>query len=366
MTGTEQGLRGHLAYNTDLFDATTIARMASHLETLLEGITAHPERRVSELPLLTKSEQHQLLVEWKGGRADYPQGRCIHHLFEVCAEQTPDADAVVCMGSQLTYEELNRRANQLAHRLQALGVGPETPVAILAERSLEMVIGMMGVLKAGGAYVPMDPMYPGERLAFMLEDTQAPVLITQKYIADKLPATQAQIIYLDDDWEKINQLSDQSIQQISNLNHIAYVIYTSGSTGQPKGVLIDHQSVMNHLHWRQQQFRLQPTDKVLHKAPFSCDVPAWEILWPFMIGACTVLAKPGGHRDSVYLAKLIAKEAITTIHFVPSMLAVFLQEPTAIKLNSLRQCFCGAETLTPALQQAFFAQFPLVKLYNVS
>src|SRR5579859_2971774 len=203
ITETPQGLSAQFEYNTDLFDAATITRMAEHFKTLLEGIVADPQQRLSELPMLSAAERQQLLVEWNATQVEYPQHLCIHQLFEQQVERTPEAVAVVFEDQQLTYAELNARANQLAHYLQGLGVGPEVIVGICVERSLEMVVGLLGILKAGGAYLPLDPAYPAERLAFMLDDAQVPILLTQEHLAAEMPRFQGQIVFLDADWPAI-------------------------------------------------------------------------------------------------------------------------------------------------------------------
>jgi aspartate racemase len=216
MIETAQGLRASLEYNTDLFNVATITRMLGNFQTLLEGIVANPQQRLSDLPLLTAAEQHQLLVEWNKTTKEYPQDKCIHQLFEAQVEQAPNAVAVVFEGEQLTYRELNARANQLAHYLQVLGVGPEVLVGICVERSLEMLVGLLGILKAGGAYVPLDPMYPLERLAFMLEDASVSVLLTQARLVESLPQHQAPVVCLDGDWELIAQYGEENVSSDSN------------------------------------------------------------------------------------------------------------------------------------------------------
>jgi non-ribosomal peptide synthetase component F len=246
MENTADGLVGEWEYNADLFDEVTIARMAGHFQTLLEAIAANPIQPISELPLLTQRERQQLLAEWNNTFAEFPQDKCIHQLFEEQVELTPDAVAVVFEGEQLTYRELNARANQLAHYLQTLGLEPEVLVGICVERSLEMIVGLLGILKAGGAYVPLDPAYPGERLAFMLEDSAVPVLLTQQRLVDRLPKQEAQIVCLDTQWEAIAQYSSENIACGVNAENLAYVIYTSGSTGKPKGVTIQHRSLVNY------------------------------------------------------------------------------------------------------------------------
>jgi non-ribosomal peptide synthetase component F len=220
--------------------------MIEHWQTLLAGIVANPEQRLSDLPILTAIEQSKLLVEWNQTQQDYPQNLCIHQLFEVQVEQTPDVVAVIFKEEQLTYRELNAKANRIAHYLQTLGVKPETLVGICVERSLEMIVGLLGILKAGGAYVPIDPAYPSERKTFMLKDSSVPVLLTQFRFVESLPEHQARVVCLDFDWEEISRSSEENPTSNVTPPNLAYAIYTSGSTGQPKGVLISHQALVNH------------------------------------------------------------------------------------------------------------------------
>ena len=351
-------------YDADLFDASTIKRMLGHFQILLEGIVANPDARLWELPLLTQAERHQLLVEWNNTHADYPKDSCIHELFEAQVERTPDAVAVVFEDQQLTYRQLNRRANQLAHYLRSLGVGPEVLVGILMERSLEMVIALYGILKAGGAYVPLDPEYPSERLVFMVGDTKVPVLLTQKHLVDKLPENQAQSICLDSGWEVIARESDTNLGDGASADNPAYVIYTSGSTGQPKGVINTHRSICNRLLWMQDAYDLEAQDRVLQKTPFSFDVSVWEFFWPLLNGACLVVARPEGHRDNGYLRATIIERNITTLHFVPSMLQAFLEEPGLGDCRSLKRVICSGEALSLDLQKRFFSRHS-AELHNL-
>ncbi|NJR75441.1 MAG: AMP-binding protein, partial [Scytonema sp. CRU_2_7] len=246
---TKQGLIATLEYSTELFNAATITRMLRHFQTLLEGIVADPNQRLSNLPLLTEAERQTLLVDWNNTQTDYPQEQCIHQLFEAQVERTPDAVAVVFEDQQLTYQELNANANQLAHYLQNLGVEPEVLVGICVERSLLMVIGLLAILKAGGAYVPLDPTYPKERLAFMLENSQPSVLLTQQHLVESLPNHKAKIVCLDSNWELIAQQSIKNPGSNITCDNLAYVIYTSGSTGRPKGAMNTHQAICNRLVW---------------------------------------------------------------------------------------------------------------------
>ncbi|WP_445305063.1 amino acid adenylation domain-containing protein [Microcoleus sp. Pol12B4] len=350
----QEEISGQFEYSTDLFDAVTIRRMAGHFLTLLQGIAANPERRIEELPLLGEKERHQLLVEWNDTRADYPSDRCIHKLFEAQVARNPDAIAVVFEDQKLTYGELNKRANQVAHYLQKLGVKPEVLVGICVERSLEMAIGILGILKAGGAYVPLDPGYPPERLVFMLKDAQTPVLLTQKHLVEKLPEVGTSAICLDADWQAIARQKEENITVAVTAENLAYVIYTSGSTGKPKGAANTHKGICNRLLWMQDAYELTASDRVLQKTPFSFDVSVWELFWPLLTGARLIIARPEGHRDGFYLVELIPGQQITTLHFVPSMLQLFLEEPGLDFCHCLKRVITSGEALSFELQERFF------------
>jgi amino acid adenylation domain-containing protein/non-ribosomal peptide synthase protein (TIGR01720 family) len=354
----------NIIYDRRYFDSDTIARMLGHLQTLLEGMVANPEGQLKNLPLLTESEKNLGLVKWNQTQTDYPLHLCLHQLIEAQVEKTPNAVAVIFADQKLTYQELDNRANQIAHYLQKLGVKPEVRVGICVERSLEMLVGLLGILKAGGAYVPIDPEYPQHRQAFMLQDCQTDVLLTQQKFAATLPTQQAQVICLDTDWEIISREPKNHVITNVTSDNLAYVIYTSGSTGMPKGAMNTHAGVCNRLLWMQDTYELTAGDRVLQKTPFSFDVSVWEFFLPLITGACLVVAQPGGHRDSNYLLKLIAREQITTLHFVPSMLRIFLQERELEQCSSLRQVFCSGEALSFDLQQNFFERLQ-GKLYNL-
>lgn len=281
----KDSLFGVFKYNTDLFDAATINRMAGHFQTLLEGIVKEPEQPVSQLPLLTEAERHQLLVEWNHTQTEYPQEKCLHQLFEAQVERTPNAIALVFEDQQLTYRQLNARTNQLAHYLQAMGVGPEVLVGICVERSVDMVVGLLGILKAGGAYVPLDPAYPSERLAYMLSDSQLRVLLTQQELRAELVEHELPVVCLDADWEAINRESKGNLSSAVKSNNLAYIIYTSGSTGKPKGVQIEHLSVVNLLNSVRQQPGLTAEDTLLSVTTLSFDVAVSEIFLPLAVGA---------------------------------------------------------------------------------
>jgi amino acid adenylation domain-containing protein len=351
-------------YSTDLFDAASIERMVGHYRRLLEGIISDADQKISDLPLLTESERHQILVKWNQTEVDYPKDWCLHQLFEAQAERTPDAAAVVFEGSQLTYRELNERANQLAHHLQKLGVGPDVLVGLFMERSLEMVIGMYGILKAGGAYVPMDPEYPPERVAFMAKDAQVPVLLTQKHLMASLPRNEAEVVCLDSEWSIIAGENSENFASGTTAENLAYVIYTSGSTGMPKGAMNSHRGICNRLLWMQDAYQLTDEDHVLQKTPFSFDVSVWEFFWPLLVGARLIVARPGGHKDPGYLVNLIQEQEITTLHFVPPMLQVFLDEEGVEKCHSLKRVICSGEALPYELQERFFAKLP-AELHNL-
>jgi amino acid adenylation domain-containing protein len=280
----------------------------------------------------------------------YTSEQYIQQLFEEQVEFTPDAIAVAYDDELLTYRELNRYANQLAHYLQTLGVLPETLVGVCLERSVEMLIAILGVLKSGGGYVPLDPAYPEGRLAFMLHQSQAAVLLTQEHLRERLCNTGTQIVYLNTDWHLIMEQRPENLNQKLSPECLAYVIYTSGSTGVPKGVMISHQAITNHMRWMQDTFSLSATDRVLQKTPFSFDASVWEFYAPLLVGACLVLARPGTHGDSQYLVHTIVREQITVIQVVPTLLHILLDEPAIANCSSLKYLFCGGEELRPELQ----------------
>jgi amino acid adenylation domain-containing protein len=354
--------------------------MLAHWQNLLEAVVANPQAKLSELSLLSEAEKQQLLVDWNDTETHYPQEKCIHQRFEEQVQKTPDAIALVFEDLHLTYRELNKKANRLAQYLQSLGIKPDVIVGICMERSLEMVIGILAILKAGGAYLPLDPTYPHERLAFMMADAQVSILLTQNHLIETLPSQLAQVICLDkssqalittqnfaqhrDDFaprppnsagKRVASSQHNLISEVKPEN-LAYVIYTSGSTGTPKGVMNTHLGLSNRLLWMQDEYHLTNGDRILQKTPFSFDVSVWEFFWPLFTGATLVVAKPEGHRDSAYLVNLIASEQITTLHFVPSMLQVFIEEPQLRKCHSLQRVFCSGEALSVALIERFFAR----------
>ncbi|WP_437681732.1 amino acid adenylation domain-containing protein [Sorangium sp. So ce131] len=351
---TGDGARLQFDYATSLFDEETIARFARAYVRLLTAGAERPARRLRELPLLSDDELRDVLWGFNRSERPYPQHRCLHELFEAQAARTPERVALVFEAERLTYAELNRRANQLAHHLRRHGVGPDTVVAVVAERSVELVVALYGVLKAGGAYLPIDPTYPSERIRVLLEDAASPVVLTQEKWRSGLPETSAHVVCVDADWSEIAPESGDDLRPVSGPDHLAYVIYTSGSTGRPKGVENSHRGIVNRLLWMLEDSGLGEQDAVLQKTPYTFDVSVWELFAPLLCGAQLVVAAPEGHRDPGYLADVIEAHAITTVHFVPSMLQAFLEPLDARQCRSLRRVICSGEALSRELEERFF------------
>jgi amino acid adenylation domain-containing protein len=374
-------LKGTWNYNTDLFDRSTIERMTGHFLTLVEAIVANPQQHIAQLPILTEFEQQQLLVEWNNTEVEYPQQKCIHQLFEAQVARTPDAIAVVFVdeqsggsdlsglpsaarsrsvsdrrrvNQQLTYHELNCRANQLAHYLRSLGVGSDVLVGICAKRSVEMIVGVLGILKAGGAYVPIDPEYPQDRLTFMLEDAAVSVLLTQQHLVDKLPECQAQLVCLDTNWQVISQFSQDNLISDVQANNLGYVIYTSGSTGQPKGVAMNQLGLCNLILWQLQNTTISHGAKTLQFAPISFDVSFQEMFSTWFSGGTLLLIPEELRRDPVALLGVLQEQAVERL-FLPFVALQQLAEEAvgneSLTSSNLREIITAGEQLqiTPAI-----------------
>ncbi|OAZ97106.1 non-ribosomal peptide synthetase [Halomonas sp. G11] len=354
---------GALEFNSDLFDDKTIHRLIGYYQKVLGILLEKPETQLSSIELPDNAEK-ALLRDWGSREATDNPIEPIHHVIERQAAATPEATALVFEEQSLNYTELNTRANQLAHYLIDLGVKPETRVGIAVERSIEMVVGLLGILKAGGAYVPLDPDYPADRLAYMVEDSGIELLLTQRHLVDALPlADGLSVIELDQ--LDVTHHASTNPQVALHGEHLAYVIYTSGSTGRPKGAANRHHALTNRLQWMQEAYGLTADDAVLQKTPFSFDVSVWEFFWPLMQGAQLVMAPPGVHREPVQLVELIRTHNITTLHFVPSMLQAFLAHGEVEACTSLTRLVCSGEALPAELQNQVFARLPHTALYNL-
>ncbi len=321
--------------------------------------------KLSALSLLDDAEREQVVSRFNNTAVTYPQNALLHELFAAQAARTPDAVALRFAGETLSYRELDRRSNQLAHHLRGLGVGSDVVVGVCAERSFEMVIALLGILKAGGAYLPLDPSYPAERLAYMLTDAKAPVLLVQAVLADRLPASDAAVLRLDADWPEIARQPETALAATIDPSNLAYVIYTSGSTGRPKGVMNAHRGIVNRIAWMQDAYHLTADDRVMQKTPFGFDVSVWEFFWPLTHGAELVIARPGGHQDPAYLTDLIEQTGVTVMHFVPSMLQAFLEAADLSRCGSLRDTICSGEALPAETQNRALGALPSCRLHNL-
>ncbi|NEP03802.1 MAG: amino acid adenylation domain-containing protein [Okeania sp. SIO4D6] len=359
-----EGMIGAIEYNTDLFDAATIERVIGHLMTLLEGIVAHPETSIAQLPLLTEAERHQLLIEWNDTTVDYPKDKCIHQLFEEQVEKTPDAVAVVFEEEELTYQELNFRANQLAHYLQTLGVRPEVLVGICVERSLEMIVGLLGILKAGGAYVPIDPNYPAERIAYMLEDSAVPVLLTSKSVQLGLPEHSAQVVCLDSNWDTIVSYSIKNIDSGVTPENLAYVIYTSGSTGKPKGTMIIHTGVVNYLSWCIQVCQLTQGNGVPVNSSIGFDLTVSSLFSPLLIGQQVILL-PEQNEIEALSQLLSSQKNLSLVKITPAHLEILnTLIPPEKASNQTRALMIGGEALPLKTVSFWLNNAPETKIIN--
>jgi arthrofactin-type cyclic lipopeptide synthetase B len=355
----------------DGYEVTALAqidaqRVCGYMQTALAGLVdalEHaPHQALNRLPILGHDERHTLLVEFNSTQVHYNLDQTLHGLFEAQVERTPDAIAVKAGDLQLTYQALNERANRLAHHLRERGVQPDSRVGICVERGLDMVIGLLAILKAGGGYVPLDPAYPRERIAYMLQDSAPVVVLAQGATVELLG--DVPVLDLDHDTWQHQPAANPQVPGLT-AQHQAYVIYTSGSTGQPKGVINEHAGVVNRLLWMQDAYGLKAHDTVLQKTPFSFDVSVWEFFWPLLTGARLVMARPGGHKEPAYLCEVIEAEHITTLHFVPSMLEVFLAHGDVSQAAGLVRVMCSGEALPGSLVRRFKQQLPEIGLYNL-
>ncbi|HEU4558056.1 MAG TPA: amino acid adenylation domain-containing protein [Longimicrobium sp.] len=360
---TEGQTYGAAEYASDLFDAATVERFVNHFATLLDAATRQPHARIADLPLMPPEERGALLAISAGPAVDRNPSLTLPALFAAQVARTPNAVALTFGGRSMTYSELDAESNALARHLRTRGVGAETPVAVFVERSPEMVIALYGVVKAGGYYVPVDPEYPADRIAYMLEDSGARLVLTSSGMIGDLPGD-VEALALDGEasWDKKD---DSVVDWEIDPDALAYVIYTSGSTGRPKGAGNAHRGIVNRILWMQETFGLTPNDVVLQKTPFSFDVSVWEFFWPLMAGARLAIAAPGVHRDPAALSHTIRGEGVTTLHFVPSMLQLWLDDASAAECGSPRTVMASGEALPGDLRDRFFARLPGVALHNL-
>jgi len=345
---------GYWSFDDDLFEAATIARMVEHFRVILYAIVADPDQHLADLPLLTSVERHQLLVEWNDTHAKYPREKCVHQLFESRVNLNPNATAVVFEEEQLTYHELNERANQLARYLAKLGVGPEVLVGLCVDRSVAMVVALLGILKAGGAYVPLDPSYPGERISFMLGDAEVQVLITQSGIVERLPRRSTRVVLIDTDWPEIDNENSENEASAAKPDGLAYVIYTSGSTGKPKGVQIPHGAVVNFLSSMAGTPGMTSNDRVLAVTTLSFDIAGLEIFLPLSVGASVEIVSRTVSADGALLLSKLVNSCTTVLQATPASWRMLLEAgwEGSYSLKAL----CGGEPLSRKLADDLLAR----------
>jgi amino acid adenylation domain-containing protein len=360
----ERLIEMRITFDQSRFGAESMQQLVNHLAAILNSICRDPASRVGRIRLMESEEEKTILKTWNATHQDFDEGGCVHHWFERHAATIPDRTALIFRGEKLGYHQLNERANRFAHYLDRLGVGAESLVSVCLERSLDMVISLYGILKAGATYVPIDPEYPKERLAYMLGDTRATLLITQRRLLSHLPDVSTRVVCWEEIQEDLETCPASNPEMVVHREQLAYVIYTSGSTGRPKGVMNTHGGLANRIRWMQDTYGLRSDDRILQKTPFSFDVSVWEFFWPLTAGACLVMAEPGNHRDPGYLVDIVRREDITTLHFVPSMLELFLAESDVQRCTSLRRVICSGEALSLELQERFHLCLP-TELHNL-
>ncbi len=341
------GMQARFIYSTDLFDAATIERISRHYDRLLHGIVDNPDQCLSKLPFLSDAERHQVLVEWNNTNTDYGRGLCIHQLFEEQVDRTPKATAVVFENDHLTYEELNRRSNQLAHHLAKLGVGPEVLVGICLDRSLDMVVALLGILKAGAAYVPLDPAYPSERISLMVEDAEVVLLLTERGLAEALPQTSTNTLFLDTLWDEISKESAGNTTSRVGPQNLAYVIYTSGSTGKPKGVQIQHGAVVNFLSSMRHSPGIASEDRLLAITTLSFDIAGLEIYLPLSVGASVEVLSRDVASDGERLGSKLTSSRATVLQATPATWRMLLE--AGWEGNQRLKALCGGEAWSRSL-----------------
>lgn len=365
--------RIHLQGNPSLYSNETLAAFVEHFCVLLQGFCADTTRCVHQYPIITERDRQRVVRDWNATDAAYPKDRCIHDFFVEQVAVQPQRTAVAFGEQALSYAELSARTQDLALYLQSLGVKPDSVVALCVERSLDMMIGIMGIVQAGGAYMPLDPDYPDDRLTYMLEDSQITIVLTQEKFRDKVGAltgADIRVISLDVQAEEIRsaalRLRERGVEFARDVapHNVAYVIYTSGSTGKPKGALVEHRALVNRIHWMQKSYPLDSRDVVLQKTPYSFDVSVWEFFWPMMTGSSLVFAVPNGHSDVQYMEVLINTAGVTTLHYVPSMLHTFLDNARG-QCGSVTSIFCSGEALDKRSVDRYRDRFPNAALHNL-
>ncbi|MGH3165161.1 MAG: amino acid adenylation domain-containing protein, partial [Trebonia sp.] len=365
LTGPDDRVpRGSIEYDPGTFDAEFIGRLPGHLTQLIEDAIASPQIPVRRLRMLTPAEERQFGV-WNATAIGYPADALVPELISRQAAATPDRPALVFERRVTSFSEVDERSGQLAHFMAALGAGPGEPVCVYLDRSPELVIAAVAVLKSGSAYLPIDPDYPAARVAYMIADSRAGILITRSDLARQLPPVRATVIELDTDRARIASQPARPPSPASSGADLSYVIYTSGSTGKPKGAMNTHRGLLNRIQWMQETYQLTPEDAVIAKTPCGFDVSMWELTWPLMTGARVILPRPGGQGDPRYLADLIETEKVTIAHFVPSMLRIFVDTVDFGKLGSLRQVLSGGEALSADLRDRFFSASDRIALDNL-
>ncbi len=355
---------GFIDYNKALTDDETALRFKEHWQVLLSSLVHDSDRPISRIQLLAGQEQRLLLKKWNDTSRPYPKDSCLHHVFTEQVRFDPNAIALVGPGLRMSYGELDRRTNQLGHFLQHQGIKADTLVGVCMDRSVEMVIALYGILKAGGAYVPLDPSFPADRLAFMMDDAQVDLVLTQRHVCHHINSHNVETLCLDSDWQRVALEQEDPVTSRTTSSDLAYVIYTSGSTGRPKGAMNQHDAICNRLYWMQDEFGLKKRERVLQKTPYSFDVSVWEFFWPLQVGASLVIAPPGSHYDPEVMISLVENYGVTTIHFVPSMLQIFLERANVERCGSLKRLICSGEALPHDLQERVFSKMPHVQLYK--